>query len=193
MKNLFENLKNLSFSKNKTNLYIILIIGVILLIAANILFSNPQKDTAVNVPEKSDASAPDANELETRLSEILSKVQGAGEVDVMVTYDSGTEKIPAQDKKTNLSKTGETSGGVQADTGDVESSSEETTVMVKDGNSQTPFVIKETEPKIRGVLVVADGAGNSSVRVSIQKAVAAVLDVPVHKIEVLQKNKEAKK
>ena len=60
--------------------------------------------------------------------------------------------------------------------------------MQGSGNSQQPFVSKEVLPRVRGVLVVAEGANNKRVNMELTDAVAAVLDVPYHKIKVLEKS-----
>ncbi len=170
--------------KNKNNLYIILVLGILILIASNLLFSqNPkqEKQTKAQTPVTQDTSA-----QEKRLEEILSKVKGAGAVAVMMTYDSGPEKITVQNAKATQSSQEEpqTQGGMKK-TG--ETTNDTQTVMVTEGGQSQPFVSKEIEPKIRGVLVVADGAGDSSVKMDLTNAVASVLDVPYHRIQVLQK------
>ena len=48
-------------------------------------------------------------------------------------------------------------------------------------------VVKENKPEIKGVLILAEGADDSTVRSEITEAVSRVLEVPVHKISVLKK------
>ena len=51
-----------------------------------------------------------------------------------------------------------------------------------------PMVVKEVYPKkVRGVIVTADGGGNSAVRSAISEAVTASLDVPAHRICIFKK------
>jgi stage III sporulation protein AG len=49
------------------------------------------------------------------------------------------------------------------------------------------MVVKEVYPKVRGVIVTADGGGNSAVRSAISEAVTASLDVPAHRICIFKK------
>ncbi|MNC72064.1 hypothetical protein D3C75_1230700 [compost metagenome] len=49
----------------------------------------------------------------------------------------------------------------------------------------TPLVVKTTKPKIRGVVVVAKGAENATVKKLISDAVERGLDVPAHRISVV--------
>ena len=52
--------------------------------------------------------------------------------------------------------------------------------------SNKPLVLKEIQPKVQGVLVIARGGGSVEIKQSIIKAVQALLNVETHKIEVLK-------
>ena len=52
------------------------------------------------------------------------------------------------------------------------------------------MVVKEVYPQVKGVIVTAQGAGNSAVRAAISEAVSASLDVPVHRICIFKKEEE---
>ena len=62
--------------------------------------------------------------------------------------------------------------------------SEDKKAVMTDGE---PMVVKEVYPKVRGVIVTADGGGNSAVRSAISEAVTASLDVPAHRICIFKK------
>ena len=47
-----------------------------------------------------------------------------------------------------------------------------------------PYVTSMEKPKVKGVLVVAQGGGNASVDSNISQAVQALFDVEVHKITI---------
>lgn len=168
----------------KKNLYILLVIGILILFTSNI-FSDKDKPDIKNINDYSDI-----NILcdEERLEKILSKVKGAGKTSVMITYETRGEKITVQNSKTNKSTTEnlQQSGGGQEKT---EITEEKEIVMNGSGSSQTPFVTKEINPTVRGVLVVSEGADDEIVSYNLKNAVAAVLDVPYHRIEVLKKSK----
>jgi len=57
------------------------------------------------------------------------------------------------------------------------------------GGSSQPIVVKEINPEIKGVIVVAEGARNSKVKLKISEAVQTVLDVPAYRVTVLETNK----
>lgn len=173
-----------SLYSNKKNLYIILIIGIIILISSNI-FSVSKDKTSSSMQHESITYSVE-NE-EKRLEDILSKVHGAGKTEVMITYDSGIEKVPVQNSKVNKSiASDDFNVGGETETTDI--SEEKEIVMNGSGNTQTPFVLKEINPRVRGVLVLAEGADNTDVCFNLTNAVAAVLDVPYYRIQVLQKS-----
>ena len=57
-------------------------------------------------------------------------------------------------------------------------SQEDQLVTVRDGDEEVPVIIETKKPVIRGVLVVAGGAENMTVKNWIIEAVTRVLDVP---------------
>ena len=154
--------------KNKNNrlICLILIIGVVLMVAAG---GHDRKKEAVST----------ANEIavedeEKRLADILSQIDGAGEVSVMITYYSSTEKDIAYETKI-------------ASRGDKSETSEDKKAVMTDGE---PMVVKEVYPQVKGVIVTAQGAGNTAVKAAISEAVSSSLDVPVHRICIFKKEEE---
>lgn len=59
--------------------------------------------------------------------------------------------------------------------------------MVQKGETDEPLVVETMKPKIRGVLVVAEGAENIEVKKWIIEAVTRVLDVPSYRVAVMPK------
>jgi len=168
----------------KKNLYILLAVGIVILISGNILGSSKNKSENIKINETENFNIQND---EKRLEEILSYVDGAGKTKVMITYDTGAEKVIVQNSKISKTSSGDKmrSGGEKET---VDLSEERETVMNGSGSSQTPFVSKEITPKVRGVLVVAEGADDSKVKFELTNAVAAVLNVPYYRIQVLKKS-----
>ena len=124
----------------------------------------------------------DEDRLEQRLMDTLSCVRGAGKVKVMITYETGNEIVPAMN--TDVTSSISVSGENQTRT---ESSSPVTTYQ--NGENEA-IVLMEREPTVRGVIVVAQGAADISVRLKLQAAVQAVLGVEAEKVEVLEMGME---
>ncbi len=118
------------------------------------------------------------SENEKRLEEILSAVQGAGKVKTMITVESAGEKVVAVDKKTESNQQNDNEKSSKT------AKQEQTAVIYGSGSEEKPFVIKETTPLPSGVLVVATGAGDESVRLEIYEAVKALYGISGHRIKI---------
>ena len=75
--------------KMRSNIFLILMLGILLLLAGR-SFSDSKENPEVQ-PQQATKESTD-KEMERRMAEILSKVEGAGEVDVMLTYQTTEEK-----------------------------------------------------------------------------------------------------
>ncbi|NLU51872.1 MAG: hypothetical protein GXX10_03280 [Clostridiaceae bacterium] len=116
-------------------------------------------------------------DLEKRLSELLSKVEGAGAVSVMIYADSSSEQVPAynnvQDTRNDERETGRSS------------EISETREVALSGN-ENPVILKVLVPQIRGVVVVAEGADDILIKEQLNKAVCTLLGIPEHRVHVLK-------
>lgn len=168
--------------KTGNNIILALLIGVLLIILGKTFFPT-EEPTAEVKPDKQAAQIHKSNEqdMEARMGEILSKIQGAGQVDVMLTFRVSTESIVAHEEKTEESRSqenGKTSENLSKET---------TVVMTEDGKGNTsPLVLTENSPKVEGVVIVAQGGDNAVVCKALSSAAQALLDVPAHKIAILK-------
>lgn len=125
-----------------------------------------------------------ARYLEARLTELLSRMAGAGKVRVMITLKSSRELVVEKEEPVSRSTTNEkdSQGGSrivsQMDSG-------ENTVYRTEGSYSEPYVIMTLPPQIEGVVVVAEGAGNGTVNRTIVEIVQALFDVEAHKVRVV--------
>lgn len=121
--------------------------------------------------------------LESKLKNILSQIEGAGEIDVMITFESSEEIQPAYNSNSTTEKTEEkdAQGGERT----VTTSTENKTMIT--GGSNDPIVIKTTEPKIKGVIVVSSGASDQVVKQNLYSAVQTALQVSGHQVEIYVK------
>ena len=123
--------------------------------------------------------------LEQRIRDVLKKVDGVGEVDVMLTLFS-SEKVLRVDKERSRASTSETdsSGGTRQQ---ADESLRESTVLAGSSGSGEPVVEKELAPEISGIVISAQGGGNASVQKEISEAMQALFGLPAHKIKVLKR------
>lgn len=143
---------------------------------------NEEEDDGGESWEEEEAAA----SLERRLEEILFQMEGVGEVRVMVTLAASGEKIVEKDSPTSRSNVREEdSAGGSRDSQEVDS--RESTVYSKAENGeQTPYVVKEVSPLVKGVTVVAQGGGSALVQKNITEVIQALFGIEVHKIKVVK-------
>lgn len=124
--------------------------------------------------------------LEEKLEKILSAMEGVGSVKVMITVNASGEQIIEKDLPNSKSITTE----ADADGGNRninEYESKESTVYLTDSNgNQIPYVVKQLEPAIEGVMVVAEGGGNAIVNKNITEVIQALFGIEAHKIVVVK-------
>ena len=157
--------------KVRSNVMIALLIGILLLAAGKSFSEKQEKGASSETMEKITVSV--ARETEVRMAEILSKVEGAGNVDVMLTYRQTEEKTIAHNE--SREENGESLR------------TEQTAILLEDGDGGTePLVLTETSPVVEGVIIAAQGADQPSVTAALHQAAQALLDVPAHKVAVLK-------
>lgn len=194
-----ENLQKLNLSKKTTaNLIIVFCIGLALILIADFYMDmraegNAEEDiynenTQTETETKNNTAFDYVRELENDLSSILSKIQGAGRVSVMITLESGTEIIPAKDESVSDKVTNEkdTSGGTRII--NEKTTDDKVVFAAAQGGNSKPLIIKEMNPEIKGVIVVAEGAKDSRVKLKISQAVQTVLDIPAYRVTVYERN-----
>ncbi|MEJ9209918.1 stage III sporulation protein AG [Bacillus smithii] len=125
-------------------------------------------------------------QYENQLKEALDEMLGVNNVTVVVNVEATEKKVLEKNTKTQKQTTEEKDkqGGkrtIQDET------KEEDVVMVQKGDTDEPLVVETMKPKIRGVLVVAEGAENIEVKKWIIEAVTRVLDVPSYRVAVMPK------
>ena len=178
--------------KDKKNTMLILVfIGILLLIIVwPIDTAQADSDNTAKtyvIESQKDEVAAYVEYQEKRLKDILSKIQDAGNVEVMITASASKEKIVEKDVEQMLSEVEETdsNGGSRVSK---ESSLKEST-LYEEGNSaskEIPYVVKELEPVIEGVVVASSGANQPRIVDEITSAVSVLFDIPVHKIKVVK-------
>ena len=145
----------------------------------------PAKETFIGSTPKENSAFHDYEvAYQSQLRDILQKIVGVGEVEVLVTIES-TEEITV-DKNYNDSQqmtTERDTNGATRNISQVTRSGE--VVIYQVSGEQKPLVLKYIKPKIRGVIVVAKGAENLTVKKMIIEAVERGLDVTANRISVL--------
>lgn len=154
--------------------YVLLGLGLILVIG---FAGIGKKEKSVPAMAEQTSNASDNDEYITktqlRLEEVISQIKGVGSVSVMITLESGVQSVLAVDEKISENVDGDKKAMVK-----------DTQVITAD---KAPIVLQQKEPKMAGVVVVAEGGENKKTALQISEAVAALTGVGTHKIVVCGK------
>ena len=122
-----------------------------------------------------------AQSVEAKLCELVSDIDGAGEVRVLVTLQNSEEYIYASDTKLNSdsSEDRDTNGSTSTDT---RSDSEESVIIVDGENGREALVRTMLLPTIGGVVVLCEGADDEVVCRRITEAVTTALGITSRRV-----------
>lgn len=195
-----KELKKILSQKKLNNLIIVCIILCFVLIAMNVLFPSNKKvnnkitssvsqDNTNNTTFNTQGKEEDYEEKQKNdLKNILKKMNGVGDVDVMISFENGEEKVPAYDKSIQTSTTEETDneGGKRTNNQNTDGSK---VVMSNSDGGNEPFILTTYKPKITGIVIVAEGAENSKTKYEIEQAVSKLYNVTLNKVNVYSMKK----
>ena len=149
--------------------FLVAVLGVILL-----LWPTERKPDSTGVSESTPAAGDvDLKGTEKSMEDILSKIDGVGRGDVMLTLHTGSELVLAQENSLRYS------GNVQSP-----DSYERSSQPVTDSNGVV--ITQEKLPQYRGALIVCEGGGNDAVRLQVIAAVSALTGLGSDRIAVVK-------
>ncbi len=180
-----KDVKNLSPSKKVRYIGIFVIIAIILAIYFSTFTKESDEQNSSSASDQStnvSTSMLQDDDLAVKMEQTIEHISGVKEANVLITYESSKELVPAFQTGTTTDTTQESSEGESKTTRSEDIQSEIATV---DGESgQNALILKEIEPEIKGVVVVAQGAEDIGVKMNIIQAVTTLLDIPQNKVEV---------
>ncbi|WP_051569065.1 stage III sporulation protein AG [Alkaliphilus transvaalensis] len=189
-----EAIKKVISKKYVANILVLLAVAIIALIVSGDFFvkdasSNNNSNQPINgtLVHQVVENRTEEEVVEARLKRILEEIKGAGEVQVMITFEMGAEIVPAINtvESTDTTEEKDSNGGSRV----VNSQSVTTnTVITNESGGNKPLVLKEIKPQVKGVIVVAEGADDIAVKASLYEAVKTVLQVPGHRVQVYPRN-----
>lgn len=190
-----NNGKTSKLFKNRTieNLTFFIIILVVTLVLVKYIFSGDKSEKQSSnynnaelvysndiLQEQETVSYKD--DLKSELINILKKINGVGEVDVLITYSETSKLVPVYNENSSESKTSEedTEGGTR-----VIESYDSSKEVVTDESSE-PITERIIMPKIEGAIIICEGANDINVKNNVISAVEAATGLKVHKIQVFE-------
>ena len=182
--------KNHSFKQwDKTQWKILILAGILLMVIA--IPTEEKRDREVTLEEREENVSLNeesyAESLERRLQNKLSKIEGAGRVEVMITLENYGESVVEKDNADSTSRRVQEGAEGRNTTEETREVHMETVYQDADRGKE-PFVGSEKTPKIAGVLVVAQGADKTAVKQNISDAVMALFQIDVNRIKVVKMN-----
>lgn len=192
----FEGLKKSLIKKDENgnkksieNLLVFAILLVITIIAINYIWkgNNKNKKNIINsnktlaqdnIINQSDNTS---NELEEKLKNILSSINGVGDVNVLITYSQTSKINPLynEDSQQSVTQEEDNTGGKRT----VSTNNNKKEAVYSNNNLITQSI---TSPEIQGAVVIAKGAGNVNVKTNIIQAVEAATGLATYKIQVFE-------
>lgn len=145
---------------------IVLAIGIVLMLLP---FGN--KESMSDTDSSANQSQMDScGDTESRLQEILAKIDGVGKVRVMLTTLSG-EEVLYQTNGSNSS---------------IETGNSQTVVLTGTDRGQYGLVRKVLSPTYLGAVVVCQGGGKATVKIAVTDAVSKATGLKTNQITVLK-------
>ena len=167
-----KKIRNFLEKKQNKKLFLIILLGAVGILFISLSELVPPDSEKIEISENDYFKNSREYEefLEKRIEDEISKISGAGETSVMLTLDSSEEFSYAQNSTEEIFEN--------------ESARKSEIITVENGSSETPVIVKTTEAKIRGILVICKGGDDPFVSEKIIESLRALLDVPSNRISV---------
>lgn len=160
-----------AFAKKYRLLLLLVVLGVVLLLLPSGQTEQQELSVQTEVTDETDAEYVRA--LEARLSELLAQIEGVGQVNVLLTLQSGKQTHYKSD--------------VTKHTDGTQSSLEEKTVILSRGSAYDEAAVTAVSyPKFQGALIVCQGADRAAVQLAIVGAVSSLTGLSSDKIAVVK-------
>ncbi|NLK97521.1 hypothetical protein [Defluviitalea saccharophila] len=198
-----EWLKSLHKENKKmiSNILFVIGMGILFIVLGNTVFTDIPKSLSI-MQNKSSNTSRIINEesisiessksyeeiMEERVEKIFSKMEGVGKVQVMITIAYGKEVHIAEDVNSSYSTTNEEDH--QGGRREIKSEDIQNKIVMQNtgSGSAQPIVLKEKEPEIQGILILAEGGDDPRIKQQLTAASETLLGVPAHKVQVFKMN-----
>lgn len=143
---------------------LVILVGVMLMVIPS------RGDTTQSAQSGETEQTFQTEELEQKLGRALSQIEGAGEVTVVLTLQSGSRQILAQDVQTEQTK------------------QKKSTVILSQGSGvEQAVVLQQIAPQYQGALVVCEGGADPEVKLQVLNAVRALTGLNSDKISICKR------
>lgn len=187
LENLFKWTQRLGPSQRYLGVLILAVgMGLLLLWGSNLSGSGPPTQTENVQPEQRALQRDEGNwteeQWERELSVMLSHIKGAGQVWVDLTLE-GSEVQVWQEKEESESRQVQEDG--TSHHREQQNRVNRDLVFTQRNGVEVPVLQQKRRPRVRGVVIVAEGANDPVVREELWQAVAVATGAELHKITVI--------
>lgn len=148
---------------------LILALGVLLLLLPTAGAGDRQEQTAGVSQEFFDLTA-----FTQQAETLLSQVQGAGELRLLLTLETEGTRDYLMDRTERLS----------GDNQDIQTQA----VLIGSGSGQAPVPVQRQYPEFRGAVILCQGAGSPEVTLALKEALSSLTGLGMDKITVCKMN-----
>ena len=166
---------------DKTKWLIVGLLGMLLLVIAipvDDLQSTKQEQAVQKALMSQEITENDTQlyekQLEQKLAQILSRMEGVGSVQVMITFRDMGNAVVEKDISRSYGASSYEEGQYQEET------------IYEESSGKQPYVSRQELPAVEGILVIAKGADDSFVKKNILEAVMALFPLEAHKIKIVK-------
>lgn len=148
--------------------------AVLLLLVGILLLINPStKRETEPISHSTESNSTQLQDLQSELEALLSKMEGAGKVKVLLTESLGSEICYQTNEDLQT----------EADSKDIR---RETVIVTSENRAQQGLIQRIDPPVYLGAVVLSQGADSAAVRLSLVEAVKSATGLPANKITVLK-------
>lgn len=160
-----EFIKNIK-EKKKLMIYVIIICVILI-----ILLSYKNTESNVNNEMTTTVSIDSQAETQKTLEDIIKKIDGAGNVSVMITYNSSGEYVYAENSKSE-------------NNGDKQSVNSEIVLHESPDGNDEGLIVSIKNPEISGVAVICDGGNNIRIKSEITELITRLFGIGADRVYV---------
>lgn len=149
-------------------------VGIALLALSELLPRSAETETTALTAEAF------VQQTEERLQAIVSRIDGAGACEVLVTLENGVEYVYATEQRISSDRKEDTDDGASRLT--QSDGSESAAIVVETDKGREGLLVTEIQPTIRGVVIVCEGGDRDEVRQRIVEAVTVAMNLSAKRV-----------
>ena len=160
--------------KGTKALFIIGIVGIVLIGVSSFL---PKKKDAVSDTGRTEKTVEQYTvEIEEKVLDIISSIDGVGRGKVMVTLENGVQNIYATEKRKNSDVQQDEYSKSERD------DSQDSIIIIDRGNGKEGLIVTEIQPTIKGVVVICEGGDLEVVKKRVTDMLTTAFNISAKRV-----------